>query len=88
VLIDRLAEFQATGHQIVGQQVLMLLSGVSDDEAKNLDARAPDHRVGTILRTMRSLAADLAMGRAPPESDELHDIARTALKAEYSSEKQ
>lgn len=87
VLIDRLAEFQATGHQIVGQQVLMLLSGVSDDEARNLDVRAADHRVGTILEAMRNLTANLVVGRAPPESDELHDIARTALKAEYSSEK-
>ncbi|MFI5008950.1 MAG: hypothetical protein ACHQDY_01600 [Solirubrobacterales bacterium] len=87
VLIDRLAEFQATGHQIVGQQTLMLLSGLSDDEARDLDVRASGHRVETILKAMRNLAADLAAGRAPPESYELHDIARTALKAEYSPEK-
>jgi hypothetical protein len=36
---------------------------------------------------MRDLADDLAAGCKPPESDELHDIARTALKAEYSQGK-
>jgi hypothetical protein len=41
VLLDRLAEFQATGHQI-------------------------------------------AAGREPPESDELHEIARAAQRAEYT----
>jgi hypothetical protein len=87
VLIDRLAEFQAMGHQIIGQQVLMLLSGISDEEAQDLDARASSHRVRTILKAMRDLADDLAAGREPPESDELHDIARTALKAEYSQGK-
>ena len=87
VLIDRLAEFQAMGHQIIGQQALMLLSGISDDEAQDLDARASSHRVGTVLQTMRDLANDLAAGREPPESDELHNIASAALKAEYSPEK-
>ena len=86
VLLDRLAEFQAMGHQIIGQQALMLLSGISDDEAQDLDARASSHRVGTILQAMRDLANDLAAGREPPESDELHDIANAALKAEYSPE--
>jgi hypothetical protein len=46
--------------------------------------RASNHRVGTILKAMRDLADDLAAGRGPPESDELHDIANAALKAEYS----
>ncbi|HEY1457943.1 MAG TPA: hypothetical protein VGF15_05455 [Solirubrobacteraceae bacterium] len=87
VLIDRLDEFQATGHRVVGQQVLMLLSGVADDEGMDLDARASSRRVSTILKAMRDLADDLARGREPPESDELHEIARTALRAEYSAEK-
>jgi hypothetical protein len=65
----------------------MLLSGISDEEAQDLDARASSHRVRTILKAMRDLADDLAAGREPPESDELHDIARTALKAEYSQGK-
>lgn len=68
------------GHQIIGQQVLMLLSGIPDDEAQDLDARASSHRVGTILKAMRDLADDLAAGREPPESDELHDIANAAAR--------
>jgi hypothetical protein len=84
VLLDRLDEFQATGHQIVGQQVLVLLAGLSDEESVALDARAPARRVTMILSAMRQLADDLSTGRAQPESDELHEIAREALRAEYS----
>jgi hypothetical protein len=84
VLLDRLDEFQATGHQIVGQQVLVLIAGLSAEENAALDARAVARRVGVILKTMRKLADDLADGRAQPESDELHEIARDALRAEYS----
>lgn len=84
VLLDRLDEFQATGHQIIGQQVLVLIAGLSADEESALDARATSRRVGVIFKAMRQLADDLTRGRAQPESDELHEIARAALRAEYS----
>ena len=84
VLLDRLDEFQATGHQIVGQQVLVLIAGLSADEEVALDARAGARRLGTILKAMHELADDLTRGRAQPEGDELHEIARAALSAEYS----
>jgi hypothetical protein len=84
ILLDRLAEFQATGHQIVGQQVLVLLEGVSGREATDLNVRASQHRVATILDAMQRLRDDIATGRLAPSSDELHEIARAALRAEYS----
>jgi hypothetical protein len=84
VLLDRLDEFQATGHHIVGQQVLVLIAGLSAEEDAALDARAAARRVGSVLKAMRHLAVDLASGRARPESYELHQIARDALRAEYS----
>ncbi|HEX4806305.1 MAG TPA: hypothetical protein VFU94_10425 [Conexibacter sp.] len=84
VLLDRLDEFQATGHQIVGQQALVLIAGLSSEEDAALEARAAARRVGAVLRAMRRLADDLASGRAQPESDELHEIARDALRVEYS----
>lgn len=34
---------------------------------------------------MRKLADELAGGREPPQSDELHEIARQALRAQYPS---
>ena len=84
VLIDRLAEFQATGHETAAQQALALLAGLSKDEADDLDARARAHRVAIIVDTVRKLADDLEAGRAPPDSGELHEIAREALRAEYA----
>ena len=84
VLLDRLDEFQATGHQIVGQQVLVLIVGLSAEEDAALETRAAARRVVAILKAMRRLADDLESGRAQPESDELHEIARDALRAEYS----
>jgi signal transduction histidine kinase len=83
VLISRLAEFQATGHQDVGQQVLVLLKSVPGREREDLRMRASSHRLTTILQAMSDLAKELARGRLPPESDELHEIARAALEAEY-----
>ena len=83
VLIDRLAEFQATGHETAVQQALALLAGLSKDEADDLEARIATHRVSVILDAVRKLAADLEAGGAPPDSDELHEIARAALRAEY-----
>lgn len=84
VLLDRLDEFQAGGHQIVAQQVLVLLAGLGDEEHAALDARAHARRLGVILEAMRQLADNIAAGSRQPESDELHRIAREALRAEYS----
>lgn len=84
VLLDRLAEFQATGHQIVAQQVLVLLNHLTEDEASELRLRAARRRVVHALDAMSRLAAEIAAGRKPPGSDELHEIARTAQRAEYT----
>jgi hypothetical protein len=86
VLLDRLAEFQATGHQIVAQQILVLLSHVADHEASEVRARAVNRRVAHALDAMGRLAAEIADGREPPTSDELHEIARAAQRAEYTRE--
>jgi hypothetical protein len=83
VLLDRLAEFQATGHEAAAQQTLALLAGLSDTESAHLDGRAANRRVVTILKVMRELAADLTAGASPPDSGELHKIARKALRTEY-----
>lgn len=84
ILLDRLDEFQATGHQLVAQQILVLLINLTEDETTDLDARAPQRRVTAILNAMRRLADELpARGDLPP-SHELHKIARAALRAEYS----
>lgn len=85
ILLDRLDEFQATGHQLVAQQVLVLLADLTEEEAADIDARASQRRVTAILAAMRRLADELpARGDVPP-SHELHEIARAALRAEYSS---
>ncbi len=84
ILLDRLDEFQATGHETPAQQALALLAGLSDTEANDLDDRASNRRVGTILKVMRELADDLKAGGSPPDSGELHEIAREALRTEYS----
>lgn len=85
VLLDRLEELQGTGHLVVGQQVLALLGGMPDDEVADLDARSAQRRVAKILTAMRTLADDITCGRRePPERDELHEMARSALRAEYA----
>lgn len=84
VLLDRLAEFQATGHQIVAQQILVLLNHVSEDEATEVRVRAVSRRVVHSFDAMSRLADEIADGRQPPESDELHEIARAAQRAEYT----
>lgn len=84
VLLDRLAEFQATGHQIVAQQILVLLNHLTDGEASALRLRAVGRRVVHALDAMSRLAAEIDAGREPPESDELHEIARIAQRAEYT----
>lgn len=84
VLLDRLAEFRATGHQIVAQQILVLLNHLTEDEATELRLRAARRRVVHALDAMSRLAAEMTAGREPPESDELHEIARVARRAEYT----
>jgi hypothetical protein len=83
VVLDRLAEFQATGHETAAQQALALLAGLSEAEATKLDDRAANRRVATILKVMRELADGLKKGGSPPDSGELHEIARKALRTEY-----
>ncbi|HEX7289518.1 MAG TPA: hypothetical protein VF250_00185 [Conexibacter sp.] len=41
ILLDRLDEFQATGHQLVAQQALVLLAELTEAEHADLDARRP-----------------------------------------------
>jgi hypothetical protein len=84
VLLDRLAEFQATGHETVAQQALVLLASVPTAESPDLDARAASRKVGTILNAMRGIADKLAAGGSLPDSGELHQVARDALRTEYS----
>lgn len=83
MLIDRLDEFQATGHETPARQVLAL----SADEVAELDERASGRGVSVILGAMRELADALETGRTPPDSGELHEIARAALRNEYPPEK-
>jgi hypothetical protein len=84
VLLDRLAELQSTGHLVVGQQVLALLGGIYEDESADLEARASHRRVSRMLAAMRALSAQIADGRDVPASEELHEIARAALRDEYA----
>jgi hypothetical protein len=51
-LLDSLAEFQATGHEVPAQQALALLT-LSKAEAAGVDARAANRRVATILKVIR-----------------------------------
>lgn len=86
ILIDRLDEFQATGHEVPALQALALLAGLHIDEAEDLDKRASIHRVSAVLKTVRELADAIEAGRMPPDSGELHQIARAALRDEYPSQ--
>src|SRR4051794_37101906 len=83
ILLDRLDEFQATGHRIVAQQVLVLLAQIRADDRPDLLRRARERRLGTVLDAMSRLAVDVAAGSELPETDELHVIAREALRMEY-----
>jgi hypothetical protein len=87
ILLDRLDEFQATGHPLVGQQSLVLLAELACEETADLDARAGPRRVTKILDAMRRLADELPSRTKPPADDELHQIAREAIRAEYSPDK-
>jgi len=84
ILLDRLDEFQTTGHQLVAQQALVLLAALTEAEQADLDTRAPERRVTVIVDAMRRLARELPSRSEAPASDELHEIARAALRAEYS----
>jgi hypothetical protein len=85
ILLDRLDEFQATGHQAVAQQIIVLLTNLSADQSADLHARAVQRRVRHALDAMVALAVEIDSGRRLPESDELHRIARAAMRAEYTS---
>lgn len=84
ILLDRLDEFQATGNQLAAQQALVLLVELTEAETADLDARAPARRLTTIVDATRRLARELSSRSDPLASDELHEIARAALRAEYS----
>jgi hypothetical protein len=61
--------------------------GLSVDEVDDLDARASNRRVSIILKTMRKLVDKLNAGSDPPDRGRLHELARKALRAEYSSKR-
>ena len=83
VLLDRLDEFQATGHRVVSQQIVVLLAQLNDRDAELLPRRARERRVAAALEAMQTIADKLSKGAAFPESDELHAIARGVLRAAY-----
>lgn len=84
ILLDRLDEFQATGHQLAAQQALVLLTELPEAEQADLDSRAPQRRLTAIAAALRRLASELPNRSEPPATEELHEIARVALRAEYS----
>lgn len=89
VLLDRLDELQATGHLVVGQQALALLGGMPDEESAGLDARAEQRQLTKILAAVHALSDDIMSGRRkPPDSAEMHEIARAALRAQYAPRSQ
>lgn len=88
ILIDRLDEFQATGHEVPAQQALALLAGLQTDETENLEERASIHGVTAILKAVRELADAIKAGCTPPDSGELHGIAKAALRSDYPSSSQ
>jgi len=59
-----------------------------DRDAEVLARRARERRVAAVLGAMKMIAAKLSSGSAFPESDELHAIARNALRAEYHHRRQ
>lgn len=85
ILMDRLDEFQATGYETVAQQALALLAGLSQDEVADLDRRADGRNVALVLSAVRQIAADIAAGKPPPDSGELHEIARAVIRGDYPS---
>jgi hypothetical protein len=85
ILMDRLDEFQGTGHETPAQQALALLADLSDREIADLDRRSVGRDVADVLEAVRQIAADIEAGNTPPDSGELHEIARSVLRGDYSS---
>ena len=85
ILMDRLDEFQATGHETPAQQALALLADLSDKEIADLDRRSVGRDVTNILKAVRQVAADIAAGNTAPDSGELHEIARAVMQGHYHS---
>lgn len=85
ILLDRLDEFQTTGHQLVAQQVLVLLADLTEEEAADLNARAPQRRLTTVLGAMRRLADELPARADPPTSDELRSTRSRRSRAHASA---
>lgn len=84
VLLDRIAEFQATGHELVAQQVLVLLATLPGADLDALGVRARELRVAGTLAGMVALNEDVAAGRrAAPDSGEWHELARHFERSEY-----
>jgi hypothetical protein len=87
VLVDRLAEFQATGHQVIGQQALVLLAVVEAVDEPTLASLAAARRVSQTLAGLRDLGAQIDSGARPaPENEEWHELARSFQRAEYHRE--
>jgi hypothetical protein len=84
VLLDRLAEFQSTGHEVVAQQALVLLASLSNEDRSALAGPAEARRVAHALAGLSALLAAIASGkRAAPDSGEWHEMARRIERAEY-----
>jgi hypothetical protein len=85
ILMDRLDEFQATGHETAAQQALALLADLSEEEVADLNRRAVGRDVALVLSAVRQIAAGIAAGKPPPDSGELHEIARAVIRGDYDS---
>jgi hypothetical protein len=83
ILLDRLDEFQATGHRIAVQQALVLLGQIEEEDATELRRRAIGRRLGAVLQIVAKLGAALRAGEELPDTDVLHALAREAMAAEY-----
>ena len=84
VLVDRLAEFQSTGHEVVAQQALVLLTTLSEDRRAALATRAQVRRISHALNGLAELATQIASDeRALPDSGEWHEVARAFERDEY-----
>jgi len=84
VLLDRLAEFQSTGHEVIAQQALVLLASLSEAERSTLMRPAEARRVGHALAGLSELMDAIAFNRRrAPDSGEWHEMARAFERAEY-----
>jgi hypothetical protein len=63
------------------------LSGHECDESSPArdERRSVGRDVADVLEAVRQIAADIAAGNAPPDSGELHEIARSVLRGDYPS---